>query len=221
MRLPGGSIVEATFENIYKARETLNDLIVAKWFAEDVFSPQWWGILGVIVLSYIVVFSLLDKSRFTQLLLFGALMAVTITTYDLFGANFGLWAYKVRLLPVIPGIFLYDYTVIPLYYMLIYQYSPNWKSFLLWDAAFAAFIGLVFFPTLVATEIIFYGNWLPIYQAAAPFLFGILNRAIVLGTLQAEKRRLGYAPSALGVMLPRPAMKPQDEKESGQEEAEK
>jgi hypothetical protein len=111
-----------------------------------------------------------------QILLFGALRTVSITTYDLFGANFGLWGYNVRLLPVIPGIFLYDYTVIPLYFMLVYQYSPNWKMFLVWNAVLSGFIGLIFFPSLIAFEIIMFKNWLPIYQSVAPFLFATINR---------------------------------------------
>lgn len=205
--------MDITFETIYQTRELLNDLIIAKWFSLDLFSLQWWGIVSFIILSYIAVFSLLDKSRFTQILLFGSLMAVSITTYDLFGANFGFWAYKVRLLPVIPGVFLYDYTVIPLYYMMVYQYSPNWKTFFIWNTVLAGFIGIIFFPILVAADIVFYRNWQPIYQAAAPFLFGLLNRAIVLGTLKAEKKRLSYSPSEIGVFLPQPAMKPLDEKE--------
>ncbi|MPM36808.1 hypothetical protein SDC9_83411 [bioreactor metagenome] len=202
-----------TFETIYQARSILHNLIMEKWLSQDVFSAQWWGIVAIIVFSYIFVFSIIDKKRFTQILLFGSLMAVSITTYDLFGANFGLWGYNVRLFPVIPGVFLYDYTVIPLYYMLIYQYSPNWKMFLVWNSVFAGFIGLVFLPALVTFEIMSFRNWLPIYQSIAPFVFGLLNRAIVLGTLKAEKNRLHYAPSAIGSLSPQPAMKPTENDE--------
>ena len=200
--------MEITFEMIYQARETLHNLILSKWLNQDFLTIKWWGILTFIVISYILVFYLLDKKRFTQILLFGALMTVSITTYDLFGANFGLWGYKVRLFPVIPGVFLYDYTVIPLYYMLVYQYSPNWKMFFVWNAVLAGFIGLVFFPTLVAVDIIRFINWKPIYQAVAPFLFGFINRAVVLGTLRVEKNKLGYAPSEVGDFLSQPVMKP-------------
>lgn len=210
-----------TFDMIYEARSILHNLILAKWLSQDVFSVRWWGIVAFIIASYIVVFLLLDKRRFTQILLFGSLMSVSITTYDLFGANFELWGYNVRLLPVIPGVFLYDYTVIPLYYMLIYQYSSNWKTFLALNSTLAAFIGLIFFPALVSFEIITFRNWLPVYQAVAPFVLGLLNRAIVLGTLNAERMRLNYEPSSIGSLLPAPAIKPLNKSDDSNYDAER
>lgn len=206
-----------TFEMIAETRDTLHHLILTKWMTEDVFSVKWWGIVAFIVFSYVLVFSLLDKRRLTQILLFGSLMTVAIVTYDLTGANFGLWGYKIRLFPLIPGVFLYDYTLIPLYYMLVYQYSPNWKVFVLWDAVLGGAIGLAFFPALAALDIIRFNNWLPIYQIPAPFLFGLINRAIVLGTLAAEKRRINPAPSIIGNLAPQPAMKPLGNKDNNKD----
>lgn len=80
--------------------------------------------------------------------------------------------------------------------------------FFLWNAVLSGFISLVFFPVLVSVEIIAFFDWMPLYQAVAPFMLGFINRAIVLGTLTAEKRRLNYAPSAVGKLSPQPAMKP-------------
>ena len=203
-----GGIPMITFEQITGARDILHHLILTKWLTQDLFSTRWWGIVAFIVFSYILVFSLLDKKRSTQILLFGALMTVSIVTYDLAGANFGLWGYKIRLFPLIPGVFLYDYTLIPLYYMLVYQYSPDWKSFFLWNAVLAGTIGFLFFPGLVALDIIQFKNWLPGYQTAAPFAFALLNRAVVLKTLQLEKSKAVAAPSIVRRLSPQPARKP-------------
>lgn len=119
----------------------MHNLIVEKWLNQDLLSVQWWGIVAIIIFSYVLAFSLLDKRRFTQILLFGSLMAVSITTYDLVGANLGLWAYKVRLLPLIPGVFLYDYTVIPLYLCLFINTALTGRC---------SSFGMRFYPALLA-----------------------------------------------------------------------
>jgi hypothetical protein len=118
-----------TFEMIRQAKMTLHNLVYIKWIVDDVFSPKWWGFVALIAFSYILCFSLLDKRRFTQILLFGSLITVLTIVFDIFGSNFNLWSYKSRLIPTIPSPVVYDLTIVPLYYMLVYQYSKNWKNF--------------------------------------------------------------------------------------------
>jgi len=125
-----GGIHMVTSEMIYEAKVTLHNLLLTKWLNQELFSPTWWGVIAFIAFSYILCFSLLDKRRFTQILLFGSLMAVAVYVFDSFGAGFGFWMDETHVLPITPSPFLYALTVIPLYYMLVYQYSPNWKRFL-------------------------------------------------------------------------------------------
>jgi len=50
-----------TPEMIHQARTTLHELVMTKWLAEDLFSPRWWGMVVLVMLSYLICFSLFDK----------------------------------------------------------------------------------------------------------------------------------------------------------------
>lgn len=106
---------------IIQANSTLHDLMVTKWFTQDLFSIRWWGIIGFLLFSYILCFTLMDKTRLSKTILFGALMSVFSVVVDVVGCNSGLWIYNASIYPMIPSIFIYDITALPMYYMLIYQ----------------------------------------------------------------------------------------------------
>jgi hypothetical protein len=65
-----------TKEMISSTKILLLDYIMSKWLAEEVFYAKWWFMVAFIVLSYIFVFSILEKCRYTQLLFYGSLGTV-------------------------------------------------------------------------------------------------------------------------------------------------
>lgn len=198
-----------TSEMIHQAKLTTHDYVLAKWLAEDVFSPKWWGFVVLIAISYILCFSLLDKRRYTQILLFGSLMAVASVVISIFGSNFDLWSYHSRLVPTIPSPFVYDLTIIPLYYMLVYQYSPGWKAFLIWNGLTAGIIAFGYFPALAALKIVSLKNWSYFGFFAVNFTVALIARAVVLAVLASEKKgAAGYLTEAPPTRVLQPAMKP-------------
>jgi hypothetical protein len=177
-----------TKEMISTTKSLLHDYIKKKWLAEEVFSTKWWMMVAFIVFSYILVFLLLNKRRYSELLFFGSLVTVFNLVFSIFGSNFDLWSYNIRIFPITPSPFLYDLTIIPLYYMLVYQYSSDWKRFLLLNAVLAALISFGFFPTLKAFDIVsFSNNWRAPYFFPFVFIFSVIARIVVLGTLKAKK----------------------------------
>ncbi|MDR3587475.1 MAG: hypothetical protein P4L59_19500 [Desulfosporosinus sp.] len=145
--------------------------------------------IATIALSYILVFWLLDKRRYTELLLFGSLVTVTSLVLSIFGSNFSWFTYNIRILPLTPSPVLYDLTIIPLYYMLVYQYSPDWKRFLLWNAVLSGLIAFGFYPALQAFDIVnFSNNWIPAYFFPIVITFSLISRAVVLGTLRQQNK---------------------------------
>jgi hypothetical protein len=198
-----------TPDMIYEAKAVLHNLVLTEWLNQDLFSPTWWGVVAFIVFSYILCLTLLDKRRLTQILLFGSLMTVAVSLYDTFGANFNLWTYLTRVFPIIPSLFLYDFTVIPLYYMLVYQYSVSWKSFILWNAVAAGVISAVFFPVLVKLNIVAFSNWNPLYHFPFTFAFALLARAVVTGVVGMEEKRREEFMASKNKSF-QPAFKPKD-----------
>ena len=116
--------MDTNFE-IYQLRNQIWELLLASWKV-DLTTLKYWGIVIVIAIAYIVWFRLTDKKRLVDLLFYGSLIAVMRGLIDLFGVTAGLWIYKVSIFPLSPSVLLQDWTIIPLIYMLVQQYSPNW-----------------------------------------------------------------------------------------------
>lgn len=176
-----------TSEMIHHAKVTMHDLVYTKWIVEDVFSPKWWGFVALIIFSYILCFRLLDKRRYTEILLFGSLITVFTIVFDIFGSNFDLWSYHSRLIPTIPSPIVYDLTIVPLYYMLAYQYSPTWKIFLIFAGVVGGIIGYIYFPVLSMIKVItLHEPWSYFGFFAVNFIFAIIARTIVIGVIKTE-----------------------------------
>jgi len=197
-------------EMIAPTLEQLHYLVYTHWLTEELFSPRWWGMLGLILFSYALVFKLLDKSRFTQILLFGSLMAVSMGVMDTIGANFILWSFKVRIVPIIPSLFLVDLTIFPLYYMLVYQYTSTWKDFIVWNAVASGVISLVVFPLLAVADVVQLINWKYIYSWPIIFFVGLLARGVITAVMVKEHQTREHVEATRPSpgMVFQPALKP-------------
>ena len=176
-------------EQIKQAKIVLNKLVVEDW-KNELFSPAWLGIIAVILLSYYICFRLLDKRRLTQLLLYGSLMTVSITIIDIFATQFGFWTFLIRVLPIVPSVLFFDYTIIPLYYMLVYQYSSTWRRFAAWNAVLAGIISFIFFPLLTALKLFKLDNWRYIYFFPLIYILAFICRWVVWGILSVQNKKI-------------------------------
>jgi hypothetical protein len=176
-------------EQIKQAKRVLNKLVVEDWKSE-LFSPAWLGIIAFILLSYYICFRLLDKRRLTQLLLYGSLMTVSMTVIDIFGTQFGFWTFLTRVMPIVPSVLFFDYTIIPLYYMLVYQYSSTWRSFAAWNAVLAGIISFIFFPLLTALKLFKLYNWRYIYFFPLIYILAFICIGVVWGIVSVQNKKM-------------------------------
>lgn len=178
-----------TPEMIHQTRITLHDLILTKWVDEDLLSPRWWCMVALIVLSYLICFNLFDKRRLSALFLFGSLLTVGAVVYETIGVNFVFWVCATPIFPIIPCLFVPYLTILPVYYMLIFQYTANWYQYSLWNLVAASLFSLVLQPIFLHFKIVQMDNWQPVYHL--PFIFAIasLARAVALWIIDIERRQ--------------------------------
>ena len=69
---------------------------------------QWWSLIALIAISYVIWWVLVDKRRLSQILLFGAFIAIQRAVMDIFGTNTARWSYDIRETPLLPSPFLHD-----------------------------------------------------------------------------------------------------------------
>lgn len=178
-----------TNEMIFQAKANMHRLVLTKWLNQDVFSVRWWSLIALIIVSYIICFSLLDKRRASTLFLFGALICVGEAVAEDVGINFLLWSCQVPVLPIIPCLFVPYLTVIPAFYMLIYQYTKSWKQFSLWNLIAASIIALVLQPIFIYFGIYHvHGYWRTVYNIPIIFFITSLARATTIFLVKTDER---------------------------------
>lgn len=207
-----------TPEMILQTRTTLHSLVMEKWLTEDLFSLRWWSMVGLVALSYLICFSLFDKRRISQLFLFGSLLTVGAAVYETVGVNFVLWFCATPIFPIVPCLFVPYLTVLPVYYMLIFQYTATWQQFSMWNLIAVGIYSFGLLPIFIHFKISEMDNWQPVYHM--PFLFGIasLARAVTLLLLNIEQRQAQAVNHFSSAKMPlQPAMKPMATQEEDQD----
>ena len=100
------------------------------WVHNNVFTFQWW-LLGIFLIApWFLWWKLVDKQRLAEILLYGLMVLISASYLDEIGSELTLWVYPYKFLPVFKQLTTANFTMLPIIYMLIYQYFERWKSFL-------------------------------------------------------------------------------------------
>lgn len=182
----------ATADMIHQLRLELWNLSYLQWKTQTLLSIQWWSLIVLIVISYAIWWAIIDKRRLSQILLFGSLVAVGRVAMDIVGTNTVLWSYNINETPFDPSPFLHDFTLTPLALMVVYQYSPSWKKFLVWTEVATGILSFVFFPILTMFGFITFYNWNYVFSFVLITGIASLSRWVLLGVLSIEQD-YGYA----------------------------
>lgn len=179
---------------------------------------NWWFIAITIAVSYAIWWKYTDKRRIIELLLYGSFVAVTRVLFDAWGITSGRWTYTLDLVPGGISLFLNDLTIVPLFLMLAYQYSPNWKTFFVWLIVVEGLVAFALLPLLSYLGILklhawrYYGSFIYVVTAAS------IMRAIMLFGLNLQEKSRAKAPKPSSTTLvAEPALKllhnPKDDNE--------
>lgn len=205
---------------IMQTKSMLHNIAVTKWFTQDLLSLKWWVAIGFVTFSYIFCFSLMDKTRLTKTILFGSLISVFAVVVDIVGSNFNYWTHTIYLFPMIPSIFLYDITALPMYYMLIYQHAYSWKSYAVWNIGASAIMGFVFSPLLVILGIIRFDNFSYLDNFLLISFIGFLAKAATSLIFFFEDQYQSTQRTSQSLARLHPVMKPLDEPKANQGDTE-
>lgn len=201
---------------LYQIRTDMWNVLLAQW-KTALTTPKYWGVVATIIIAYIVWYRLTDKTRLAYLLFYGSLVTVMTSLVDLYGTTVGLWYYKVRLEPFLTSVFLRDWTLVPLTYMLVQQYSSNWQQFFIWNAVGTFFLTVIVVPILSVLDIIQLVNWTYLDGFISSYLVATLTRAAFHLVIQVQNAAREEKPSPLGSTLMHPAFKQLDKRENDDE----
>ncbi|PAB59567.1 CBO0543 family protein [Anaeromicrobium sediminis] len=172
-----------SWEHIVELRIKLRDANLSYWFHHDLFSFGWWIIVFLTIAPWIIWWKLVNKSRLTEILLYGSFISILTTVLDVLGATFVLWGYPTMLEPGVPPMVPANLSVFPVGYMLLYQYFPKWIKFLIAATGMSFIFSFIGEPVLAWLNIYENNNWksiysFPIYIIIALFFKYIIERII-------------------------------------------
>ncbi|WP_223700432.1 CBO0543 family protein [Sutcliffiella deserti] len=154
-----------------------SDLIILNYIAD----PRWWLLFLSIFLPWVIWWIFADKNRLYELLIYGMLWAVIATWLDLIGTSNGLWEYPYNLYNKVPTLLPADLSVIPVMFMLLYQYLSNWKKFLLGSVLVSSLLSFVLEPLFIKFSMLNLINWTHFKSLFSFVILALLTKSIMSG----------------------------------------
>lgn len=162
-------------------------MIMDNWIHNFVFSLKWWILLSLTIVPWFIWWKIVDKSRLTEISLYGFFIISVSTILDVIGWNYSLWYYPNTLLALCTPLIPIDYTLLPILYMLAYQYFSSWKSFSIILLILSFIFAFVWEP--LAEMLKFYKQlkWNHFYSFFGFFLIGVLTRWMILKIIKIQQ----------------------------------
>lgn len=123
------------------------------------YTWQFWVVLAMFLLPLIVIILFIDRKKIFHLGFYGYSVHIFFTYTDMLGANNGRWMYPYKLLPFLPSSVSLDASLVPVIYMLVYQYSLNkGKNYYLLMAGLCFALAYVLKPLMVGLGLFHFGG---------------------------------------------------------------
>jgi len=174
-----------SFEELMRLQDKYFGLIYETWLI-NLFTIHWLALLLVFIIPWVIWWKLVDKSRITEILCYGLLISILASSLDEAGHAAHLWAYKYRLFPLCVELKPINVSLLPVIYMLVYQYFTAWKEFIIATTLMAVFLAFVGEPFLVWFDVYVKFNWEHIYSFPIYIAIAVLIRLLV-GLITAKK----------------------------------
>lgn len=176
-----------TFHELLATNFTLWNQVYSRWLLEELFTFNWFIIVGSMVVIYVLLYLLIDRSRMREIFLYGSLLAVAFGYISGVGTDIDLWEYKTHLFPFLSSLFPFPYTFHPIIHMLAYQYASNWHSFMITNTIATAFFAFVAQPVYSWLDILWFKNWNYLYSFILSGTISFFARAVVLWMAKVEQ----------------------------------
>ena len=125
------------------------------WIHYNLVTWQWYFLMAILLLPWFFWWKIVDKKRLLSIIIMGLIVSVTANWMDQVGAELGWWDYAYNPLPFFPQMLPVNYTLLPIGYMLLYQYYTAWQDFIRMVLIMAAVLSWMFEPIF---------SWMGVYQ---------------------------------------------------------
>lgn len=178
---------------LYNAHMAFTQLRIEHWLQNNLYSWQWYFLLAMLVIPWIVWWKLVDKKRLVPIIAIGLMVLSTANWMDQVGVEFGWWTYPYKTIPIFPQMIPVNYSMLPVGYMLLYQWYTPWRSYMVAATVLSAIMSWVAEPVIVWMGIYHLQSWhysfsFPIYIVIAYTHKRIVDAAIEISNNQRKKK---------------------------------
>ena len=138
------------FEELQKQEKELSQNWIDYWFDfSGLYTWEFWFNLIMLVGPLIALYFFLDRKRAFHIGFFGYSLHIIALYFDGFGTRNGLWAYPYKIFPFFPVNIGLDSSLIPVLYMLVYQWVlKRGKNYYLYALLVSVFFAFLFKPIM-------------------------------------------------------------------------
>ncbi|WP_060666048.1 CBO0543 family protein [Bacillus sp. CHD6a] len=144
----------------------------------SIADPRWWLLFSSIFLPWVIWWWIVDKKRLFENVAYGLCWATMATWLDILGTEYGKWSYPIKINTDIQTLLSADTAVIPVMYMLLYQYASTWKTFVFGSVLCAAVFSFIFEPLFIMLDMLELKEW-----SHTKSFFSFISLAIATRTL--------------------------------------
>lgn len=101
-----------------------------QWINHELFSLNWWIIVGFNIFFLITLVILADRRRTLNIVVAFLFAFIIVGTFDEIGGYFQWWSYPYELIPFSGRFNAVDFFAIPSIIAIIYQWFSRWGSFM-------------------------------------------------------------------------------------------
>jgi uncharacterized membrane protein YeaQ/YmgE (transglycosylase-associated protein family) len=176
------------FAEIMDVQKTLHNLRFDYWLDHDLFSWQWWVLLIMFLVPWVIWYKVIPKEKKAEVLSFGLLIGLLSSQLDELGVMTGTWSYPYQLVQTNRGLNPYNFTLIPVGYMIVYHYFKKWKHFIAGNIVIGLVAAFIAEPLLKFTGIYKPIHWSYFYSLPIYIILPIVFRVIVYYFLELNKK---------------------------------
>ncbi len=156
--IPGKLITDPAYDKILPLNTELGRLVLENYLQDDIHKWTIWLTLVVSIAFVALWWLAADRRRFLEVTLFGTLMLIMSTTFDAAGFTLNLWVYPDKVMPLLPAL-TFDYIVVPVAFLLVYQKYGRWGPFIIASVLVAAVYSFIAEPIVVWLNLTLYLKW--------------------------------------------------------------
>ncbi|PZD95770.1 hypothetical protein DNH61_09945 [Paenibacillus sambharensis] len=122
---------------------------------------QFWLCAAILIVPLIVVYLYIDRGKAFHIGFFGFNVHTWFSHIDTYGVLHGLWEYPYQVIPFTPVSFMLDVSLVPVSYMLVYQWAINHgRSRYLFLTLLSAGFAFVFKPIMTSIGLFKLHEWM-------------------------------------------------------------